>query len=263
MEILKIGCNSIQDKNFNISRQKGYNCYLFLVVKTPALFIIDGKEVNVESNSIILYDRNYPHYYSAIGENYINDWVQFNVESGTDYFKSLNIPLNDVIKIWDNTFICAMIKNISNEYYSVDPKKHEIMDLLLQTMFFKLSEIISVRNSQKHIFIHYSKLVSLREKIYSNPKIQWRVDILASEMNICSVYFQKIYKRTFGVSCVADVINCRMNYAKGILSKTNMPISSVAEECGYKNDVHFMRQFKKYVDVTPSEYRKNSFVNID
>ncbi|HCL04174.1 MAG TPA: AraC family transcriptional regulator, partial [Lachnoclostridium phytofermentans] len=48
-------------------------------------------------------------------------------------------------------------------------------------------------------------------------------------------------------------------YAKDLLSKTNMPIKEVANECGYKNEVHFMRQFKSIVGVTPSEYRKNSF----
>jgi len=263
MEIIKIGCNGIHDGNFKISRPNGYPCYLLLVVKTPALFIIEGDEVNVECNSIILYDINYPHYYSAAHHNYINDWIQFNAKDGTDYFKLLSIPLNTVIKIWDDMFVCEMIKNMSNEYYSVNPKKNQTMDLLMQTMFIKLSEIISVSNSEKHINVHYSKLVSLRENVYSNPQIQWRVDMLASKMNLCNTYFQKIYRNTFGVSCVADVIACKINYAKDILSKTNMPINSVAEECGYKNDVHFMRQFKKYVGVTPSEYRRNSFVRID
>ena len=263
MEILKIGCNGIHDGNFKISRPQGYACYLLLVVKTPALFLIDGAEVKVESTSIIVYDINYPHYYSAAADNYINDWLQFNVENGTDYFKSLGIPLNTVINLWEHSFICEMLKNMSNEYYSVNPKKHEIMDLLLQTMFLKLSEIISVSNSEKHINIHYPKLVSLREKIYSNPQVQWRVDMLASNMNLCNTYFQKIYGKTFGISCVADVIACKINYAKEILSKTNISINAVAEECGYKNAVHFMRQFKKYVGSTPSEYRKNSFVTID
>jgi AraC family transcriptional regulator of arabinose operon len=125
-------------------------------------------------------------------------------------------------------------------------------------MFVKLSEVISIRNSKKHTNAHYAQLVSLRKEIYSNPQMQWSVAILANKMNMCNTYLQKIYRETFGISCVADVIACKINYAKDILSKTNMLITEVASECGYNNEVHFMRQFKKCVGVTPSEYRQNS-----
>lgn len=261
MEIVKIGSNGTHDRNFKVSRPNGYPYYLFLLIKTPALFVLNNEEIEVESGSAIIYDINYPHSYSSHNSNYINDWIHFKAETGTDYFKSLNIPLNTVINIWDDTFICEMIKLMSNEYYSININKNETMNLLLQTMFVKLSEVISIRNSKKHTNVHYSELIGLRKEIYSNPQMQWRVDTLASKMKMCNTYLQKIYRETFGISCVADVIGCKINYAKDILSKTNMSIIEVANECGYKNDVHFMRQFKKYVGVTPTEYRKNSFVS--
>lgn len=261
MNVDKIGYNGTHDSNFKISRPNGYPYYLFLLVKTPALFVINGEEIIAESSSAIIYDINFPQYYSSYNGNYINDWIHFKADNLTDYFKSLNIPLNTIIKIWDDTFVCEMIKLMSNEYYSVNPNKNETMSLLLQTMFAKLSELISISIPKKYINIHYAELVSLRKEIYSNPQRQWRVDILADKMNMCSTYLQKIYRKTFGISCVADVIECKLNYAKDILSKTNMSINEVANECGYKNDVHFMRQFKKYVGVTPSEYRKNSFLS--
>jgi AraC family transcriptional regulator of arabinose operon len=261
MEIVKIGSNGTHDQNFKISRPKGYPYYLFLLVKTPALFVIDDEEIKVESGSFIIYDINYPHYYCAYNSIYINDWIHFRLENGTDYFESLNIPLNTVVKIWDDTFVCDMIKLMANEYYSINTNKEKTMNLLLPPMFVKLSEVISTRNSRKHTNAHYSELVSLRKEIYSNPQVQWRVDMLANKINMCNTYLQKIYRETFGISCVADVIACKINYAKDILSKSNMLITDVATECGYNNEVHFMRQFKKSVGVTPSEYRKNGFTN--
>jgi AraC-type DNA-binding domain-containing proteins len=262
MELINIGYNAIHDKNFKIARPKGYPHYLFLLLKTPAFFSLNGKDEIVESNSIIIYDINCPHYYSAYNGNYINDWIHFREERKTDFFNSLNIPLNSIIKIYDDTFICEMIKLMSNEFYSVNHKKCETMNLLLQAMFVKISEVISDTNSKKAINIYYSKLVNLRKEIYSNPQMEWRVETLADKMNMCNTYLQKIYRKTFGISCIADVIECKLNYAKDILSKTNVPIREVANNCGYKNDVHFMRQFKKYVGVTPSEYRQNCYVQI-
>lgn len=34
-----------------------------------------------------------------------------------------------------------------------------------------------------------------------------------------------------------------------------MSIRSLADFCGYENELHFMRQFKKFVGMTPSQYR--------
>jgi AraC-type DNA-binding domain-containing proteins len=259
MEVLRIGSNGSHDKNFKISRPNGYPHFMFLLIKTPAIFIINNAKIEVESSSAIIFDINFPQYYSAYNCNYINDWIHFEIENGTDYFKSLNIPLNTIVKIWDDTFISEMIKLMSNECYSINTNKSETMKLLLQTMFVKFSEVISTQNSKKHTNLHYAELVTLRKEIYSNPQIQWSVNILANKLNVCNTYLQKIYRETFGISCVADVIECKLSYAKDILSKTNMSIKEIANECGYKNDVHFMRQFKKYVGVTPSEYRNNTY----
>lgn len=262
MEVIRIGSNGTHDRNFKVTRPNGYPFYLFLLIKTPALFEIDGKEIVAESSSAIIYDIDYPQHYSSYSSTYINDWIHFTTEAGTDYFNSLHIPLNTVIKIYDDTFVCELIRLMSNEYYSMNTKKEKTMTLLLQTMFVKVSEVISNCNSKKYINPHYAELVRLREEIYSNPGMQWRVDMLADRMNMCNTYLQKIYKKTFGISCVADVIECKISYAKDLLSKTNMSIKEVANECGYKNEVHFMRQFKSIVGVTPSEYRKNSFSRV-
>ena len=35
-----------------------------------------------------------------------------------------------------------------------------------------------------------------------------------------------------------------------------MSISSLAAFCGYDNELHFMRQFKKGTGMTPSQYRE-------
>ena len=56
---------------------------------------------------------------------------------------------------------------------------------------------------------------------------------------------------------MTDVINGKIEKAKEILSETGCTVSQVAAMCGYDNEEHFMRQFKKIVGVTPTGYRKN------
>lgn len=259
MEVIKIGSNSIHDKTFQVERPHGYPFYLFLLIKSPALFVIDGKEILAESNSAIIYDKHCPHYYSSYHRTYINDWIHFEEENGTDYFNSHQLPLNTLFKIYDDTFISEMIRLMSMEYYSINANKTLTMGLLLHTMFSKLSEVASHQEIKKESLFHYEALVSLRKEIYHSPKTLWTVELMANKLNLSSAYLQKIYRETFGISCIADTIACRIGYSKDLLSKTQMPVKEVAEECGYQNEVHFMRQFKKIVGVTPSEYRRHSF----
>ena len=67
---------------------------------------------------------------------------------------------------------------------------------------------------------------------------------------------QLLYRQTFGITCINDVIESKIKLACDLLSSTNDTVSSIAAKCGYESDVHFMRQFKKMTGCTPSEYRK-------
>ena len=52
-----------------------------------------------------------------------------------------------------------------------------------------------------------------------------------------------------------EVILARLRLAKFYLSTTDQSIQSLAALCGYESDLHFMKQFKKNMNMTPSQYR--------
>jgi len=53
-----------------------------------------------------------------------------------------------------------------------------------------------------------------------------------------------------------DVISARIKRAMQLLSNTDMRIQEIAEQCGYNNESHFMRQFKVNCGMTAVQYRK-------
>lgn len=62
------------------------------------------------------------------------------------------------------------------------------------------------------------------------------------------------------MTCIADVINCKMNLARELLTSTSDTIAHVAQLCGYDNEEHFMRQFRKNNGVTLTVYRRTQSV---
>ena len=90
------------------------------------------------------------------------------------------------------------------------------------------------------------------------PFNDWNVNWLSHELTLSKSYFQHLYKEYFGVSVMNDVINSRIEHAKYLLNSTDVTVKDIAQMCGYKNEIHFMRQFKDKTGTTPSKFREAS-----
>ena len=102
----------------------------------------------------------------------------------------------------------------------------------------------------------YSEAFSdLRKEMKYSPQNSWSVAFAAEKTGLSGSHFQRLYKKHFGVPFTEELILFRIDRAKYLLRNTSMPVQQVAEECGYTNCAHFMRQFKKKVGATPSQYR--------
>lgn len=112
------------------------------------------------------------------------------------------------------------------------------------------------RLRDKKRITYLNSFMDLRKHIYSHPDHRWSVDEMAQMMMLSRAYFQRLYKKNFGVSPMIDVINARTALAKKILAKDTMSIAEVAAACGYDSEIYFMQQFKKETGKTPSQFRK-------
>ena len=57
MKIGSIGYNYSHSDNFVMDRPAGNGCRLFLIIKEPSIFIIDGTEHKVKENSFVMFCR--------------------------------------------------------------------------------------------------------------------------------------------------------------------------------------------------------------
>ena len=128
--------------------------------------------------------------------------------------------------------------------------------MYIKLFFIKLREKIH-STGQEGSGSYYEKMSILRSQIYNMPHQDWNIEGLAHQLTMSKSYFQHLYKEIFGISVMNDVIRSRIEHAKYLLSTTDMHITQIAEICGYKCELHFMRQFKVRMQMTPSEYRKH------
>ncbi len=72
-----------------------------------------------------------------------------------------------------------------------------------------------------------------------------------------SAYLGKIFSKTVGENFNAYVDHKRIKQSKELLKENRLKVYEIAEQVGYKNVDYFHKKFKKYVGMSPAEFRKD------
>ena len=256
MIINNVGYNHCHDADFFINRPEGSGDYLLLLLKTDAVFILDNAETIIPKNSVFIYPKGMPQYYKCLPQQtFENNWIHFLFEPGEEQeFLKLNIPYSTPIKIDSIYFLDFCFKSIAYGFGSCNLYKDNSISNFISLIFNKISE----RLNQESMAILSSKqemLVTIRNKIYSKPFESRTVESAAHEVRMCKSAFQRSYKETFGVTFIEDLTESRIAYAKMLLATTNLSVTEIAFQSGYKTYAHFTRQFRKKCNLTPTEFR--------
>ncbi len=59
------------------------------------------------------------------------------------------------------------------------------------------------------------------------------------------------------------LIRQRLTNAAELMRFTDLPIKTVAAQCGYSNQFHFSQAFKKLYGLPPQEWRKQNHSKMD
>lgn len=95
---------------------------------------------------------------------------------------------------------------------------------------------------------------------------RWYVEHMAESINVYDAAsfvfmsernFQRQFKRETGWTPHEFLLHIRMEIAKQLLIKTDLPIDKIARRCGFLNGEHISKVFRKHLSTSPCEYRKN------
>lgn len=132
MELIFIGYNHTHDVDLNINRPLGSGDYLALIVKSPAVFTINGRDLHTPPNIFFLYPKDTPQYYRADGSIFSNDWMHLDFSSADEeYIRNLKIPLETPVPLDDIEAFSMLINSISLEYYSSNVQRKSTIDCFL------------------------------------------------------------------------------------------------------------------------------------
>jgi AraC-like DNA-binding protein len=80
---------------------------------------------------------------------------------------------------------------------------------------------------------------------------------LADQLEFSSSYYAALFKNKTGESPIEYFIKLKIQYARQLLSQSNLRISDVADKIGYEDTFYFSRLFKKITGKSPRDYRNS------
>lgn len=92
------------------------------------------------------------------------------------------------------------------------------------------------------------------ENNYTDPQIS--LESVATIVGLNPSYFSALLKKDTKNGFVDILQNLRINKAKELLTTTNLNITQISIEIGYRDSKHFSKTFKKSCGLKPVEYRR-------
>lgn len=103
----------------------------------------------------------------------------------------------------------------------------------------------AIRRAVDHIDAHYAERLSL--------------DALARISGMSPTTFRRVFAKIMQLSPGVYVNTIRVNHARTLLTTTSMKVLDIALACGFYDESHFCRIFRRLRNQTPTAYRKAHF----
>jgi AraC family transcriptional regulator len=81
---------------------------------------------------------------------------------------------------------------------------------------------------------------------------------LAAAVRLSISHFTRMFAYSFGVSPHAYIVERRIAHAKYLIETADTPLCEIALACGFANQSHFSRAFRRVSGQTPNSWRRNA-----
>lgn len=187
----------------------------------------------------------------------------------TDYsylkpFFNRNILFSN--KINANTTLTIELVEIINKMEREWNEKLEGYKIIIKALLMELLALLyrhfklesALGNDVKTFHKSYYRLKPALDFINKNFTNELTLQKLSEVCLMNRTYFSTFFKKVMQVNVWDYIENLRISHARLLLKTTNLSVTDICFDCGFKSVSHFSRVFKAHCKVSPIEYRNTS-----
>ena len=105
-----------------------------------------------------------------------------------------------------------------------------------------------------------SRMEDVLAFFHQNFQEEIQVRECARRFNMSESWLIRCFRQRTGMTPQRYLTDIRLNQAKELLAASSLNIGEIAAVVGYENALYFSRIFRKYVGVSPREYREREIL---
>lgn len=150
-----------------------------------------------------------------------------------------------------NVLFNQLLHLANSNYYT----RHGTDYLLTLLMIELTQQTISGLQSSPEPSVAGRKFVMILEWLRNHIDKDVSISDVAAEFSLNKEYLSRFFKQNTGMCMQEYIHKLKISKAKELLY-SGQSIKEIAYSLGFKDEKYFMRLFKKYENVTPTEFRK-------
>lgn len=184
----------------------------------------------------------------------------FVAQTAYEILDSEQVELTLAMGIFD-PLIYGIGMSLKTEIESSSPASSLYIDSLTNTLAIHLlRRYTSLTNSRMVVEepVHPHNFTQVIDYIEDSLGQSIELEQLAQIAGMSRFYFCRLFKQSVGFTPHQFVIRRRIERAKHLLRQSNLSIAEIAITCGFANQDHLTRYFKRLTSATPSIFRQQS-----
>lgn len=168
----------------------------------------------------------------------------------------------EVKKAFDEIMDAFGRAELQEDYYNGEAVTDDITrQLYIKSSLLRILAVISSYDLFEVTEKNYDRRIETIKQtltyIQENYKEKIYIRDLAGLIGMNEQYFCRFFKKAIGRSPMEYVNEYRIKKAIHFLQETDMSVTEICLESGYNNFGNFLREFRKYTDTTPLQYRRH------
>jgi Transcriptional regulator containing an amidase domain and an AraC-type DNA-binding HTH domain len=251
-------CGYCNSKKFETKKEHSYSDILILYNCEGSVFYIKhDSEVKLRPHQVIISSCSSPIQFRAARAKW-NFFYTIISGSHSKLFYNLIRTTSDIISTDPLMSLQDYFIELVNLRNSVTSDTDMKASLLLHSIFHNLYTCsLNIIHAKEKTPIQESDLNTALNFIKQNYQKDLSLDIICKEVNLSKYYFCKIFKKHMGISMHKYLNEYRINKSKDLLMYSNLSVTAISREVGFKTVLSYIRCFKQATQLTPSEYREN------
>jgi len=259
-------CNSdIESEN-----SPGYICDMphgfgdtatFLHIRTPIQILIHDVVIDANPGDCAIFLPFHPQWYSGGDNGFSDDWISIGGRSFLEMVRKHGLPTNTLFHPDNTNFVAPLIRKMRRETQEQSTHWHEVVFHTVEELVLLLSRHwhgTEIRNLTVSERSRLEVLWNVRMTVHESLADDWTVAGMAKLADMSPSWFAALYRKSFDISPMEDLIRERLRHAKLLLLNRALTVDLAAKQSGFTSLHYFHRLFRRREGCTPREFVHNS-----